>query len=74
MVALTKLYALITVRRQRWLTREVAVVDGQLRRTGSAAGSDHMPQQVGAMAFTTVTPDTIDLRDGERVLAQGDFR
>lgn len=45
-VALTKIYALATVRRQRWLTRDVAVVDGELRRTGAAA--DHVA--AGAMA------------------------
>ena len=36
-VALTKIYALLTIRRQRWLTRDVAVVGGTLQRTGSAA-------------------------------------
>jgi hyaluronan synthase len=30
-----KLYALATVRRQRWLTRSVAVVDGEVVRTGA---------------------------------------
>ncbi len=33
-MATVKLYALGTVRRQRWLTRSVAVVDGQVVRTG----------------------------------------
>ena len=28
-----KIYALATVRRQRWLTRQVAVVDGEVVRT-----------------------------------------
>ncbi|MDQ3945577.1 MAG: glycosyltransferase [Actinomycetota bacterium] len=33
-MAAVKLYALGTIRRQRWLTRSVAVVDGQVVRTG----------------------------------------
>jgi len=33
-MALVKIYALLTVRRQRWLTRQVAVVDGSVVRTG----------------------------------------
>jgi hyaluronan synthase len=36
-VALTKLYALVTIRKQRWLTRDVAVVHGTLQRTGGVA-------------------------------------
>lgn len=32
-----KLYALATIRTQRWLTRDVAVVDGEVRRTGVPA-------------------------------------
>jgi cellulose synthase/poly-beta-1,6-N-acetylglucosamine synthase-like glycosyltransferase len=35
-VAVLKLCALATVRRQRWLTRDVAVVDGAVVRTGTA--------------------------------------
>lgn len=50
-MAVVKIYALMTVRRQRWLTRQVAVVDGQVVRTGAAGG---IPAQ------------TIDLRDGAR--------
>lgn len=40
-MALVKIYALMTVRRQRWLTRQVAVVDGNVVRTGdlSAEGA-----------------------------------
>jgi hyaluronan synthase len=34
MMALIKLYALCTVRRQMWSTRQVAVVDGVIQRTG----------------------------------------
>jgi cellulose synthase/poly-beta-1,6-N-acetylglucosamine synthase-like glycosyltransferase len=34
-MAVVKIYALATIRRQRWLTREVAVVDGEVVRTGS---------------------------------------
>lgn len=36
-MAVLKIYALSTIRTQRWLTRDVAVVDGQLARTGAAA-------------------------------------
>lgn len=35
-MAVVKLMALATVRRQRWLTRQVAVVNGQVIRTGAA--------------------------------------
>ena len=41
-MAVVKIYALATIRRQRWLTREVAVVDGEVVRTQSdleAAGA-----------------------------------
>lgn len=48
-MALVKIYALITVRKQRWLTRQVAVVDGQVVRTGAGLGMS--------------APQTIDLRD-----------
>jgi hyaluronan synthase len=34
-MAVLKLWALATVRRQRWLTRDVAVVDGTVVRTGN---------------------------------------
>ena len=34
-VALVKIYALLTVRRQRWLTRQVEVIDGEIVRTGA---------------------------------------
>lgn len=36
-MALLKLWALATVTQHRWLTRDVAVVDGQVVRTGAAA-------------------------------------
>jgi hyaluronan synthase len=36
-MALVKLGALATIRKQRWLTRQVAVVDGEVVRTGPAA-------------------------------------
>lgn len=32
-VALVKIYALLTVRKQRWLTRQVEVIDGEIVRT-----------------------------------------
>jgi hyaluronan synthase len=34
-MAVVKIYALATLRRQRWLTRQVAVVDGEVVRTSS---------------------------------------
>jgi hyaluronan synthase len=37
-MAVVKLIALATVRRQRWLTRQVAVVNGEVVRTGDAGG------------------------------------
>jgi len=37
-MAVVKLIALATIRRQRWLTRQVAVVKGQVVRTGEASG------------------------------------
>jgi cellulose synthase/poly-beta-1,6-N-acetylglucosamine synthase-like glycosyltransferase len=36
-MAVVKIYALLTIRRQRWLTRDVAVIGGKLTRTGPAA-------------------------------------
>ena len=41
-MALIKLYALMTVRQQRWLTRHVAVENGAVVRTRQA------PEQLGA--------------------------
>jgi hyaluronan synthase len=36
-MALVKIYALMTVRKQLWLTRDVAVIDGELVRTADDA-------------------------------------
>ena len=36
-MALVKLWALITIRQQKWLTRDVAVVDGTVQRTPAEA-------------------------------------
>ncbi|MDH3227219.1 MAG: glycosyltransferase, partial [Thermoleophilia bacterium] len=36
LMASIRLFALTTIRRQRWLTRQVAVVNGQIQRTGTA--------------------------------------
>lgn len=36
-MAVVKLYALLTIRKQKWLTRQVAVVDGIVVRTGTDA-------------------------------------
>ena len=38
-MAIVKIGALLTIRKQRWLTRRVAVVDNEIVRTGSLAGS-----------------------------------
>jgi len=51
-VALVKIYALLTVRKQRWLTRQVEVIDGEIVRTG-----DDEP-----------APVTADRNDEQRVL------
>jgi hyaluronan synthase len=60
LVAFTKIYALLTVRKQRWLTRDVAVVEGQLRRTGAGAGPISTPS--GVMTISDISPE-VDLRD-----------
>ena len=36
-MALIKIYALFTIRKQRWLTRQVAVEDGQVVQTAEPA-------------------------------------
>jgi hyaluronan synthase len=43
-MALIKIQALLTIRRQRWLTRQVAVENGEVVRT-SGAGSQLEPEQ-----------------------------
>ena len=35
-MAVVKICALLTIRKQQWLTRQVAVIDGQVQRTGGA--------------------------------------
>ena len=51
-MAIVKIYALLTMRRQRWLTRDVAVIDGELQRTFAGAGKVATPaiakQQAGS--------------------------
>ena len=39
LMAVLKLVALLTIRQQRWLTRQVQVVDGEVVRTGDAAAA-----------------------------------
>ncbi len=46
-MAVLKIWALLTVRRQRWLTRDVAVVDGDVVRTGPAALATRALQPAG---------------------------
>ena len=36
-MAVVKLVALLTIKQQRWLTRQVQVIDGEVVRTGAAA-------------------------------------
>jgi hyaluronan synthase len=68
LVALTKIYALLTVRRQRWLTRDVEVVDGRLQRT-SAGGGAAVTAPSGVMTVTDVATE-IDLRDDGHALLE----
>ena len=39
-MAVLKLLALLTIRQQRWLTRQVQVVDGEVVRTGQVATAE----------------------------------
>jgi cellulose synthase/poly-beta-1,6-N-acetylglucosamine synthase-like glycosyltransferase len=43
-MAFIKIYALATIRQQRWLTRDVAVVDGAVQRTTHGAPSEPQPE------------------------------
>jgi cellulose synthase/poly-beta-1,6-N-acetylglucosamine synthase-like glycosyltransferase len=43
LMALIKLQALVTIRRQRWLTRQVAVEHGQVVRTGDGSSPAEVP-------------------------------
>ncbi|HVN11569.1 MAG TPA: glycosyltransferase [Kineosporiaceae bacterium] len=56
-----KIYALATIRRQRWLTRQVAVVDGEVVRTivevGLADGEVEIPDGVGSGADPDATAE-----------------
>ena len=47
-MAIIKLQALMTIRRQRWLTRQVAVENGQVVRTEGAAEGTPVPVTAGA--------------------------
>jgi len=60
-MALIKLQALLTIRRQRWLTRHVAVEDGTIVRTGDvAAGLVLEPVLVCAQAAVALEAARID--------------
>jgi hyaluronan synthase len=39
-MALLKIYALLTIGQHKWLTRDVAVVDGQVQRLSSGGTTD----------------------------------
>jgi hyaluronan synthase len=54
-MALIKLQALLTIRRQRWLTRQVAVENGQVVRT---TGADPAEAPVGAQVPQQATQST----------------
>jgi hyaluronan synthase len=45
-MALIKIYALLTIRKQRWLTRQVAVEDGQVVRTTEPAENTNSDRSV----------------------------
>jgi hyaluronan synthase len=45
-MALVKLMALLTIRKQRWLTRQVAVVGGQVVRVGGAENAPELTAEV----------------------------
>jgi hyaluronan synthase len=52
-MAIIKLHALITIRKQRWLTRQVAVENGAVVRT---AGADENPAELAAAADPLTQP------------------
>ena len=49
-MAVLKIWALVTVREQRWLTRDVAVVDGAVVRTGRPASQAPALEPAGTRA------------------------
>lgn len=64
-VALTKIYALLTIRKQRWLTRDVEVIGGHVVRTGvdaDATGRDRAGRESGREDEATGEEHVIDLR------------
>lgn len=56
LMALIKLYALFTIRRQRWLTRQVAVRDGAVVRTGTPAETPVLATQSVPVLATRPAP------------------
>ncbi len=60
-MAVVKIWALLTVRQQRWLTRPVEVVDGVVVRTGPAGDACAVP--LGAAASTAADPAATTLHD-----------
>jgi hyaluronan synthase len=67
-MALIKIQALLTIRRQRWLTRQVAVENGEVVRTtsnGSASSNGSAPQPHHA-AQQAAEPASEAPGDGER--------
>jgi hyaluronan synthase len=57
LMALIKLQALVTIRRQRWLTRQVAVQNGAVVRTGEATGpAEPADPPTGPLAVVPARP------------------
>ncbi len=55
-VALVKIYALLTVRKQRWLTRQVEVIDGEIVRTGDDSSAEEPAIEEAEQVEETRTP------------------
>ena len=61
-MAVVKLWALLTVRKQRWLTRQVAVIDGEVVRTGNK------PPEPAPVSRAELLPQTVPASEAAPVL------
>jgi len=61
-MAVVKLWALLTVRKQRWLTRQVAVIDGEVVRTGNT------PPEPAPVSRAELLPQTVPASEAAPVL------